>query len=65
MPSTDQRDQANGALMRAPKELRDLAAIELTRRRLLSELADVRRQHRQLSRQIELKAIPIPRLNKI
>ena len=59
------RGQANVSLMRAPKELRDLAAIELRRRRLLSELADVRRQHKQLSRQIELKAIPIPWLNKI
>jgi hypothetical protein len=47
----------------APMELRNLAFLELKRRRLLSELAEIASQHRQLSREIELKRIPIPWLS--
>lgn len=65
MSLANQKINANDVLMPAPRELSDLAAIELRRRRLLSELADVEREHRQLSREIELKGIPIPWLNKI
>jgi hypothetical protein len=46
-------------------ELRNLALLELKRRRLLSELAEIASQHRQLSREIELKRIPIPWLNDL
>ena len=65
MSLPNQKNNANDVLMPAPRELRDLAAIELRRLRPLSELSDVERQHRQLSREIELKGIPIPWLNKI
>jgi hypothetical protein len=34
-------------------ELRNLALLELKRRRLLSELAEIANQHRRLSREIE------------
>jgi hypothetical protein len=45
-------------------ELRELAHIELKRRRLLTELAEVERHHRQLSQEIEVKRIPIPWLTQ-
>ena len=48
----------------APMELRELAHIELKRRRLLTELAEVERHHRQLSQEIEVKRIPIPWLTQ-
>jgi hypothetical protein len=41
-------------------ELRNLALLELKRRQLLSELAEVDVQYEQLSREIDLKRIPIP-----
>jgi hypothetical protein len=45
-------------------ERRELAQIELKRRRLLRELAEVERHHRQLSQEIEVKRIPIPWLTR-
>ena len=48
---------------RAPVELRVLARLELKKRRLLRELAEVIGQYDQLSREIELKGIPIPWLS--
>ena len=48
----------------APIELRVLACLELKSRRLRRELAEVESQHRQLSREIELKGIPIPWLTR-
>jgi hypothetical protein len=45
-------------------ELRELAQIELKRRLLLTELAEVERHRRQLSLEIELKGIPIPWLTR-
>jgi hypothetical protein len=44
----------------APMELRLLARLELKKRGLQRELAEVESQRRQLSREIELKGIPIP-----
>jgi hypothetical protein len=41
-------------------ELRVLARLELKKRQLLMELAELECQQRQLSREIELKGIPIP-----
>jgi hypothetical protein len=41
-------------------ELRELARLELKRRKILAELTEVECQRRQLSREIELKGIPIP-----
>ena len=50
---------------RAPMDLRDLAGLELKRRRLLRELAEVESHYRQLSREIELKGIRIPWLDTV
>jgi hypothetical protein len=44
----------------APIELRVLARLEFKKRKLLAELAEVEDQRLQLSREIELKEIPIP-----
>ncbi len=44
----------------APIELRTLARLELKERQLLKQLAEVASLHRQLSREIGLKRIPIP-----
>jgi hypothetical protein len=44
----------------APIELRVLARLELKKRQLLKELAEVESQHRHFSRENELKGIPIP-----
>lgn len=44
----------------APRELRVLVCLELKKRQLLRELAEVLQQYEQLSREIELKRIPIP-----
>jgi len=41
-------------------ELRVLTRLELKKRQLLKELAEVESQHRYVSREIELKGIPIP-----
>jgi hypothetical protein len=43
----------------APMELRDLARLELKRRQLRQQLAEVESRHQQLSREIELKGIPL------
>lgn len=43
----------------APRELMDLASLELKRRRLLRELAEVEGRHRQLWREIERKGIEV------
>jgi hypothetical protein len=51
------------AQKQAPMELRNLALLELKRRRLQKELSEVESEHRKLSREIELKRIPIPWLN--
>jgi hypothetical protein len=48
-----------------PIELRVLARLEVKKRQLLAELAEVESQHRQLSREIELKEIPIPWLDTV
>ncbi len=52
------------SISQAPMELRELAHIELKRRRLLRELAEVERHRRQLSQGIEVKRIPIPWLTR-
>ena len=44
----------------APMELRVLARLELKKRQLLGELAEVESQYRQLSTEIELRGIAIP-----
>ena len=44
----------------AHQEWRQLAALELRRRRLLRELADVEWQYRQLQLDIEFKGIEMP-----
>ena len=44
----------------APIELRILARLEVKKRQLLKELAEVECQHRHFLREIELKGIPIP-----
>ena len=48
----------------APIALRVLARLELKKHRLVEELAEVESQRRQLSREIELKEIPIPWLTR-
>jgi hypothetical protein len=45
---------------KAPIELRVLARLEVKKRKLLAELAEVESHYRQFSREIELKGIPIP-----
>jgi hypothetical protein len=49
----------------APMELRNLARLELKKRQLMEELAGVATRHRQLSREIELRGIPIPWFGKV
>lgn len=49
----------------APQELRDLAGLELRRRRLRRELLNVECQYRQLQLEIELKGIQIPWMAKL
>ncbi len=44
----------------APIELRVLVRLELKKRQLLKDLAEVENQHRHFSREIDLKGIPIP-----
>jgi hypothetical protein len=44
----------------APIELRVLALLELKKRQLVRELAEVLEEYQQLSREIESKRIPIP-----
>jgi len=61
MPSKGNKEPA--IQVQAPKELMNLASLELKRRRLLRELAEVECQRRHLSREIELKGIPIPWMN--
>jgi hypothetical protein len=65
MSLPNKRNEEPIAQNQAPMELRNLALLELKRRRLLSELAEIESQHRQLSREIELKGIPIPWLNHL
>jgi hypothetical protein len=47
-------------VQKAPEELRVLAGLTLKKRQLMAELAEVESKRRQLSREIELKGIPIP-----
>jgi hypothetical protein len=54
------RNEKPASTYEAPMELRNLALLELKRRQLLSELAEVDVQYEQLSREIDLKRIPIP-----
>ena len=54
------RNEESVAQITAPIELRVLARLELKKRQLLRELVEVLGQHQQLSREIELKGIPIP-----
>jgi hypothetical protein len=63
MSLPSKRNEEPVSRSQAAMELRDLARLELKRRRLLRDLAEVERQQRQLSREIELKGIPIPWLN--
>lgn len=49
---------------RAPVELAQLAVLELKRRHLRRELANVECQFQQLQLEIQLKGIQVPRLNK-
>jgi len=53
MPLTNKRSHEPISQDQAPVELRDLALLELKRRRLLKDLADVESQRRQLLREIE------------
>jgi len=46
--------------LRTPIEWRKAALLELRRRRLIGELAEIVCQYQQLSREIELKGIPRP-----
>ena len=55
-----QEQETTGRQERAPMELRVLAGLELKKRRLLRELAEVLGQYDKLSREIELKGMPIP-----
>ena len=63
MALPQQEQERTGRQERAPVELRVLARLELKKRRLLRELAEVLGQYDQLSREIELKGIPIPWLS--
>jgi len=60
MKITSRPHQEPSAQHPAPVELRVLAGLELKKRQLLRELAEVLQQYHQLSREIELKGIPIP-----
>jgi hypothetical protein len=44
----------------APVELRMLARLELKKRQLLHELAEVLEQYQELTQEIESKKIPVP-----
>jgi hypothetical protein len=48
----------------APMELKVLARLELKKRQLLEELAEVESHYQQLKREIELKRMPIPWLTR-
>ncbi len=63
MSLPNKRNEEPIAQNQAPTELRNLALLELMRRRLQKELTKVESQHRRLSREIELKRIPIPWLD--
>lgn len=60
-PREEQRDRIHyDAQNPAPIELRLLAGLEVKRHQLLHELAEVMEQHRELTREIESKRIPVP-----
>ena len=65
MSLPNKRNEEPIAQNQAPMELRSLALLELKRRRLQKELSEVESQHRKLSREIELKRIPIPWLRPL
>jgi hypothetical protein len=60
MPVPTKRNEEPAAASQTPTELRDLAGLELKKRRLLRELAEIASQQRQLLREIELKGTSIP-----
>ena len=60
MKITSRGNREPSAQHPAPMELRVLAGLELKKRQLMSELAEVLQQYQQLSREIKLKGIPIP-----
>jgi hypothetical protein len=64
LPRSSKRNEEPVAQSQAPMELRRLALLELKKRRLLRELVEVDRSRRQLSREIELKRMPIPWLTR-
>ena len=60
-PREEQRDRIHyDAQNPAPVELRLLARLELKKRQLLRELAEVMEQHQELTREIQSKRIPVP-----
>lgn len=65
MSLPSKRKECTAAANLPPRELRDLARLELKRRRLLRDVAEVLDQERQLSREIELRGIPIPWLTPV
>jgi hypothetical protein len=65
MSEPNEHHEGRVATNRAPIELRVLARLEFKKRRLLEELAEVESLHRQFSREIALKGIPIPWLNHL
>ena len=60
MKMTNKHHHEPSAQHPGPMELRVLASLELKERQLVRELTEVRQQYQQLSREIELKGIPIP-----
>jgi hypothetical protein len=54
------RQTEEPAVQQAPMELRNLALLELKRRHLVTELAEVEREYLELLREIELKGISTP-----
>jgi hypothetical protein len=60
-PREEQRERIHyDARNAAPIELRLLARLELKKRQLLHELAEVLEQYQELTQEIESKKIPVP-----
>lgn len=59
MASKNELNQSSGNA-NAPKELRELAGLELKERQLLEDSMDVERDYRKLMREIRLKELEIP-----
>ncbi len=60
MKETKELTSANAALNNQPKQLLELARLEIKRRQLLQDLADVQGEMYRLDREVRVLGIEIP-----